>query len=217
MPRSMLESCCEGSYVCALSAEAPQVEERDARVLAALAEDADGHVAFSGLKRSLDLHQQILARTLKRLARDGLVAKEAAGYRLTDGGYAALCASGVELSPPAPRETLTVVQAVLPPTVTPKQVADALAGRWFRGLRWHGRVDGPGETALVWTNGPERTRLVVRVAGATVAVDVETASADDPGAFAAVRGVLQALAEAYAAPVPPGAPGERPSGTGLVA
>lgn len=180
--------------------DGPQPSERDASVLAELAREPDGQVAFQGLKRSLALHQQILARTLKRLERDGLVAKDRSGYRLTDQGFAALCASDTPVREAPAREVLSVVQAVLPPHVQPKDVADRLEHRWFKGLRWYGRTDGPGETTLTWVAPPDDARVVVRVSGGAVNVEIEMG--EDGAGFAAVRGILAALAEAYGPAAP---------------
>lgn len=214
----MQEACCEGQSCAAWAASvanAPVVPEREASVLAELAREPDGQVAFQGLKRSLDLHQQVLARTLKRLAKDGLVAKDRSGYRLTEQGFAALCASDAVPARATPREVLSVVQAVLPPHVASKDVADRLERRWFKGLRWYGRTDGPGETTLTWVAPPsaasagrgdalaaaagDDARVVVRLSGGAVNVEIEMG--EDGAGFAAVRGILSALAEAYG-PVP---------------
>lgn len=183
-------------------AAAPKVPERDASVLAELAREPDGQVAFQGLKRSLSLHQQVLARTLKRLAEDGLVAKDVSGYRLTEQGFAALAKSGAPRPDAPAREILSVVQAVLPPHVAPKDVADRLERRWFKGLRWYGRTDGPGETTLTWVAPPADPRVVVRVSGGAVNVEIEMV--EDGAGFVAVRGILAALAEAYGSVAPKG-------------
>lgn len=194
----MQEACCEGqsceAWMAAVAA-APEVPERDASVLAELAREPDGQVAFQGLKRSLSLHQQVLARTLKRLAEDGLVAKDVSGYRLTEQGFAALAKSGAPRFDAPAREVLSVVQAVLPPHVAAKAVADRLERRWFKGLRWYGRTDGPGETTLTWVAPPADARVVVRVSGGAVNVEIEMV--EDGAGFVAVRGILAALAEAY--------------------
>lgn len=180
----------------------PALAEREIAVLGELGRDGDARVAFQGLRRRLDLHQEALARTLRRLEREGLVAKDEKGYRLTDAGFGAL--AGRPRTAPPPKEVLPLVQALLPPHVAPDAVADLLSRRWFRGLRWYGQSDGPGETTLTWLVDGSNTVVRVRLAGASFVLEVEGATANDRRAYAAARGLLAALAELYGLPADEG-------------
>jgi len=174
--------------------EAPSsLEDREARVLTELSREGEATVAFQGLRRKLELHQEALARTLRRLERDGLVARDEGGYKLTEQGHAAL--RGVV--PEGARETLTVVQAVLPPHVDPQGVVEHLGRRWFRGLRWYGRSEAPDETTLTWLAEPGNAKVRVRVAGGTLTLEAEVLPGHHARSFGATRGVLTALAELY--------------------
>lgn len=172
------------------AAAAPTLEERERSVLAELARELDAHVSFQGLRRQLGVHQQALARTLRRLQAQGLVANDGRGYQLTDRGSAAL-RGALPLAPA--RAAVPVVQALLPPHVGAGDVTAQLARRWFGGLRWYGHSEGPGETSLRWVAG--KGMVTVRVSGGTVTLEVE--DADDASRFAAARPVLAALAELY--------------------
>lgn len=171
-----------------------QLEDRERAVLAELAREGEARVAFQGLRRRLELHQEALARTLRRLERDGLVAHDDKGYKLTEQGFAAL--RGLALHH-GRREVLPVLQAVLPPQVTAESVAEHLAHRWFRGLRWYGQSEAPGETTLTWLAEPGNGLVRVRVTGGTLSLEVEMAPASPGRSFAAARSVLSALAELY--------------------
>ncbi|HET6405791.1 MAG TPA: MarR family transcriptional regulator [Candidatus Thermoplasmatota archaeon] len=168
----------------------PALEERERSVLAELAREVDAWVTFQGLRRQLGVHQQALARTLRRLEQAGLVAHAGKGYQLTDAGFSAL--RGDRAAAPS-RPVLPVVHALLPPHVAPEAVARQLSRRWFGGLRWYGQSEGPGETSLHWM--AERTRVTVRVSPGGVTLEVEDTG--DARAFAAARPVLAALAELY--------------------
>lgn len=174
----------------ASSPPSPALEDRERSVLAELAREVDAWVSFQGLRRQLGVHQQALARTLRRLEQAGLVAHAAKGYQLTDAGFAALRVEGAR-PPTAP--VIPVVQALLPPHVPPASVAAQLSRRWFGGLRWYGMSEGPGETVLHWM--ADRARVTVRVASGSVTLEVEDGG--DERAFAATRPLLQALAELY--------------------
>lgn len=171
---------------------AAALEDRERTVLAELGREVEQWVSFQGLRRQLGVHQQALARVLRRLEAQGLVAHEGKGYQLTDAGHAALRGAGRA----ATRPVLPVMQALLPPHVQPGDVAAQLARRWFGGLRWYGQSDGPGETSLHWMAG--QTRVTLRVAPGSVHLEVED-EGQPASTFAAARPVLAALAELYGA------------------
>lgn len=166
------------------------LEDREVAVLSELAREGEARVAFQGLRRRLELHQEALSRTLRRLEGRGLVGRDAQGYKLTEQGFAALQGRRVV---DVPRQAVTVVQALLPPHVTPEGVAGHLARRWFRGLRWYGQSEAPGESTLTWLVEPGNAKVRVRVTAGSIALEVEGAGQG----FAAARAVLAALAELY--------------------
>ena len=172
------------------SALASSLEERERTILAELAREVDAWVTFQGLRRQLGVHQQALARALRRLEQQGLIAHAGKGYQLTDAGFSALRGgrSSIEARP-----VLPLVHALLPPHVQPAAVAEQLSRRWFGGLRWYGQSEGPGETSLHWM--ADRTRVTVRVSTSGVTLEVEDTG--DARAFAAARPVLAALSELY--------------------
>jgi hypothetical protein len=177
-------------------------DDRESRVLIEIARAGDAKVAFGGLRRKLGVHQEILARSLRRLARDGLVEKDGEGYRITERGYGTL--RGKRVARP-PRETLTLAQTILPPRMEGHDVALALGGRWFRGLRWYGRSEQPGETTLSWLvegNEPPHAEadppiLRIRVSGGMLAIEAESDGEPD-AALAGIRPLLAAVATLYA-------------------
>ncbi|MHB8605085.1 MAG: MarR family transcriptional regulator [Thermoplasmatota archaeon] len=171
------------------------LEERERAVLSELARDGPARVAFQGLRRRLDLHQQALTRTLARLAAAGYVAREDEGYRLTDAGLAALGATPATFA--AAREQQTVVHAILPPGLGPEEVAEQLSRRWFRGLRWYSRADTPDGTTLTWLTEPGNATVRVRVRGDAFTLESDARAGEARQATIATRGVLAALAEMY--------------------
>jgi DNA-binding HxlR family transcriptional regulator len=113
----------------------------DDRVLDAL-QGLPGRMAFSGLRRVLGAHPESLARSLRRLEREGLVER-------VDGGYRAL--AGVERSVDELTSDLRpVAQVDLPVGTSAETLLGRLAGRWFGALRWVGVVERPDGRLLSW-------------------------------------------------------------------
>lgn len=143
------------------------------------------------------------------------MAREEGGYRLAEQGFAAL--QGRRLAPAA-RSTLPLVHALLPAHVGAEQVAARLARRWFRGLRWYGIAEAPGETTLTWLAEPGGEAVRVRIAGGAVVLEVEMPPGREAKRFPAAKVVLAALAELYGlAPEEGGAAGALPAWLGVAA
>jgi DNA-binding Lrp family transcriptional regulator len=175
--------------------EHADLEDRERDVLNELARSADGQTAFQGLRRRLGLHQQALTRTLRRLERQGAVSRSKQGYSLTVQGRAAVRGQVPQIHR---GEILPVLQALLPPAVTADEVADRLARRWFRDLRWYGREDKPGEVALNWLTVDSGSLVRVRFAGGMAVLEVELGRGETLDRFPAAQAVLKAIAELYA-------------------
>lgn len=173
------------------------LEAREREVLDHLASDMDAWVSFQGLRRGLGVHQQALVRTLRRLERDGLVLHDGRGYALTASGAAALAGSSPLPPPAALAPRVPLLEAMLPPHVDARAVVEHLARRWFQGLHWHGMAEAPGESVLQWTLAGGGGRVLARVGGGTLVIELEADPA--PAAFSALRPLLGALAELYGA------------------
>lgn len=174
--------------------QASSTEPRDDRaeaVLAELAREGEARVAFQALRRQLDLHQQVLTRTLRRLEEDGLVQRDEAGYGLTEAGQALLTRPA---SAPAP--AIAVAEALLPPQVSQAHVIGHLAKRWFDGLRWYGQVVGPDETTLIWHTEPSGQAVRVRLRAHAFTLELEGPTSSK-APYLSARGLLAALAELY--------------------
>lgn len=160
---------------CYSAATGRRLEPRQARVLWELSRLGDATVAFSGVRRRLDLHPQALTRTLDRLVDAGLADRAADdegsdGYRLTEEGFRSVACCAGEAGP----RTTPLVCAVVPAHLDADDVADRLAGRWFQGLHWYGQAEGPGETTLAWLTDPDARMVRLRLVGGMLTVEAET-------------------------------------------
>ncbi len=185
----------------------PRADERtlassgrlDDRVLDAL-QGLPGRVAFSGLRRVLGAHPESLARSLRRLEREGLVER-------VDGGYRAL--AGRERSVDELTSDLrAVAQVDLPIGTSAEALLGRLAGRWFGALRWVGVVERPDGRLLSWARrdgsghvllGIDRGAL--RVYRPAMAPDDEPAETED-AAYELLVHTVEALRPTAGAPRP---------------
>jgi DNA-binding PadR family transcriptional regulator len=172
----------------------PEVGEREALVLAELGQQDRSQIAFQGLRRKLDLHQEKLSRTLRRLERDGLVQKSDGGYAITEQGITLLRGRTDVASSTRP---VRILEALLPPHLDPQAVATHLSRRWFRGLRWYGRSDSGGEIALTWLSEPGNETVKLRIGGGSLSLETDGADLHGSGSLAAARAILAAIAEIY--------------------
>jgi len=146
----------------------------DERVLSTL-EGLAGQIAFSGLRRTLRVHPESLARSLRRLEREGLVERSSDGYRALRGPRHDPVKRLDGLRP--------IAQVELPPGASTDTVLARLAGRWFGSLRWVGVVHEPTGQLLTWAgrDGTGRVLLGIRRGVLSVFVrDDPSGEEDDP-------------------------------------
>jgi len=191
----------------------PDPGRLDDRVLSAL-QGLSGRLAFSGLRRVLGTHPESLARSLRRLEREGLVER-------VDGGYRALGPPGELRGRPAP-EPRAIAAIDLPPGTTPGELLGRLAGRWFGSLRWVGLLDRPDGRLLAWARREGGRLVLLGIRGSTLSVyaspgraEDDTADAEDAAYELLVHAVEALRPAAEATPLAPStlrAFAERPLG-----
>jgi len=185
------------------SALADQLHNNDNRIISLLNQKGSNY-SFRGIMRSLDMHQQSLARALHRLEGMGFVEKTSAGYRLSiEGSKLTAQPSGQHgrptlhsLAGKEERERFVqLLQSYIPANVQAEEVASKLAGRWFKNLRWIGLVESEaGDYLLQWvcddTSGkPGRFRVNLRIVSKDIIIETDAESDTDK---------VQAMAGSYA-------------------
>lgn len=156
----------------------------DERVLDLLAE-RPGRIAFNGLRRALNVHPESLTRALKRLQREGIVARDRDGY--------ALVAPPDLDRPTVAVDSRTVASVRLPRGTQGEALLGALAGRWFGALRWLGAYERPGDPWLVWSvdGQPGHVLLGILKGQLRVMVDAPRGTPDAPELESAARDLLR--------------------------
>ncbi len=160
----------------------------DLEILRLLGDQGESTIAFQGLRRRMNIHQEKLSRALQRLEQDDLVARTPGGYTITPKGSQIVD----RWLPRATGGLETILEAYLPADVSPGFVASRLRGRWFGSLRWLGQTETPGKMILRWVT--EETGVEVRVTLTWGHLVVETDAEAGPGR----RDAFQATQEIFA-------------------
>ncbi len=149
------------------------LRDLDLDVLRTLGDD-EGRVAFQGLRRRMNVHQERLSRSLQRLGDEGLVSKGPRGYVLTDKGSAF---AHRWFSPSSPNTTI-ILQSFLPTDLSPHQLANRLEGKWFGNLRWLGAKDEPDGATLRWVTEASGVEVTLRVSWGKILVETNATERD---------------------------------------
>lgn len=158
------------------------VRHNDHKVLDLLGEDKSNY-SFKGLIRKLGIHQETLSRALHRLGDLGLVEKSDAGYRLSEKGKM-FTRTGAK-----PRIAyVPLFQTYIPPNVDVSEIVRVLAGKWFKGLRWLGMIEGEMGHMLQWVNENNSFQLNLRIVNNYVTIESNASSDSDK---------LEAMISAY--------------------
>jgi hypothetical protein len=164
----MKTECEEKGRQPRIETEVCSVNESDQAVIRALEADG-GTMAFQGLRRRMNIHQEKLSRALQRLEGDGLIHHTSQGYILTQKGssYAQRW-----LGEP-PKAYSTILQSFLPGDMSPTIMANHLEGRWFHNLRWQGIRDDGDHLVLRWVTEATGVEVVLHLSWGQVRVETD--------------------------------------------
>lgn len=127
------------------SFDSSYLSQRDTEVLSLLEQEDLTAFTFDGLKRRLGLHQETLSRILTRLEEEGIIKKEASGYRVTPR------IESMKLAPAnGKEENVPLLQTYLPSNTQVQRLITNLRGKWFGLLRWFGLSENEKGVALKW-------------------------------------------------------------------
>jgi hypothetical protein len=177
------------------------IRDNDLEVLKALRSN-QGHVAFQGLRRQMNMHQEKLSRALQRLEADGLVVHTPKGYSLSVRGLS--ITRNVLLVPP--KIYTTILQSMLPGNMSPVELSRHIEGRWFGDLRWLGSKEEGDELVLKWMLGDQGTEVLLKLRWGQLIVETD---ASEEGAlnlaFIAAHRILHFILQPFKDGFGPGA------------
>jgi DNA-binding MarR family transcriptional regulator len=121
----------------------------DIKILSLLNQEGGSNYSFKGLMRQLNLHQQSLTKSLRRLEGLELIDKSDIGYRLSKTGQMILsknssnllaeCLSGIREK--GNEKYSQLFQIRVPISIEPREIAYTLIGKRFNNIRWSGLIE----------------------------------------------------------------------------
>ncbi|MGD0450361.1 MAG: MarR family transcriptional regulator [Candidatus Bathyarchaeia archaeon] len=144
------------------------LSERDADVLALIENEDLAIFTFDGLKRRTGLHSETLSRILNRLEQEGIVKKEAEGYRVTPK------ITELKLHQPRKEEQATpLIQTFLPSDLMTQQLILSLKGKWFGVLRWLGISENNQGVTLKWITEDGGIQIAANIQGTALNIEAK--------------------------------------------
>jgi DNA-binding HxlR family transcriptional regulator len=144
------------------------LSERDADVLALIETEDLAIFTFDGLKRRTGLHSETLSRILNRLEQEGIVRKEAEGYRVTPK------ITQLKLHQPRKEKQATpLIQTFLPSDLHTQQLILSLKGKWFGVLRWLGISENNQGITLKWITEDGGIQIAANIQGTALNIEAK--------------------------------------------
>jgi DNA-binding Lrp family transcriptional regulator len=142
--------------------------ERDTDVLSVINSEDLTVFTFDGLKRRLGLHPETLSRILARLEQEGLLKKEAHGYRVSPR------ITRLKLHEPENDENhVPLLQTYLPSNMQVQHLIANLNGKWFGLLRWFGLSENSRGVTLKWVTEDGGIQINARIEDSTLSIEAK--------------------------------------------
>lgn len=131
-----------------------ELHDNDNKVLILLKGNANGDSSytFNGLVRELNMHQQSLSRSIKRLINLGLIEQiKHCGFRLTKlGRHLDMATISMNSNNKYRKYTQLAYLDMHFTKFDIDSITSKLTGKWFENLRWVGRINDSGVSVLKW-------------------------------------------------------------------
>jgi DNA-binding transcriptional ArsR family regulator len=161
--------------------EETEFDDRELEVLRFLSNEQNAHYSFQGLRRRLGLHQETLARTLKRLEDAHAIERSPDGYSLKSN--VASYSFNVQTNQPVPKP---IIDAYLPSEIDVTILFQKLRGRWFSNFRWLGYSRDGEQLAMTWISEDGQIELQARIMGGKITIAADSlVNTQDSGHVAA--------------------------------
>jgi len=142
--------------------------ERDTDVLSVINSEDLTVFTFDGLKRRLGLHPETLSRILARLEQEGLLKKEANGYKVSPK------ITKLKLHEHGDDENhVALLQTYLPSNIQVQHLIANLNGKWFGSLRWFGLSETNRGITLKWVTEDGGIQINATIEDSTLSIEAK--------------------------------------------
>jgi len=154
------------SAVAPLDGPVGEAGTKEEKIMGFLSSENLSSFTFDGVRRGLGMHPESLSRALDRLEEDGFLTR-------TDEGYSVVRSFEYSRVAASSRETIPLMQTVLPRGFRVEYLAPRLVGSWFGSLRWLGLSKNEQETVLNWTTENGGVLVRARFGGSSLSVEAK--------------------------------------------
>ena len=174
------------------------LRQNDIDILKILSENEDENTiatfSFNGLKIKLDIHQEILSRSLKRLKELGLIYKTKLGYKTTENGKIIFSKlkrmSNEKRSNP---KYTQIMQVSVPFRLPNQQIVQNLSGKWFNSLRWIGMIQNVTGYQLKWIDIEDFIEIVLYLSNNNIIIETNDNPVNISKAFGYSTSIIESI------------------------
>ena len=172
------------------------LRQSDIDILKILSENQDENTiatfSFNGLKIRLNLHQEILSRSLKRLKELGLINKTKLGYKSTKyGKITFLKLKRISNEKRSNQKYTQIMHVSVPFRLPNQQIVQNLSGKWFSSLRWIGMIQNVTEYQLKWKDIEDFIEIILYLSNNNIIIETN----DNPVYISKVFGYSTSIIE----------------------
>ena len=174
------------------------LRKTDIDILKILSENEDENTiaifSFNGFKIRLNLHQEILSRSLKRLKELGLISKTKLGYKSTKNGKIIFSKlKKISNQKKGEQKYYQIIQISVPFILPNQQIVQSLSGKWFNSLRWIGMTQNVSAYQLKWKDIEDFIEIVVYLSNNNISIETNDNPLKISKAFGYSTRIIEAI------------------------
>ncbi len=174
------------------------LRKTDIDILKILSENEDDNTiaifSFNGFKIRLNLHQEILSRSLKRLKELGLIYKTKLGYKSTKNGKIIFSKLKKISNEKRDEQKYNQILQISVPFILPnQQIVQNLSGKWFNSLRWIGMTQNASEYQLKWKDIEDFIEIVIYLTNNNISIETNNSPLKISKAFGYSTRIIEAI------------------------
>ena len=174
------------------------LRQSDIDILKILSENEDENTiatfSFNGLKIKLNLHQEILSRSLKRLKELGLIYKTKLGYKSTKNGkIIILKLKRISNEKRSNLKYTQIMQVSVPFRLPNQQIVQNLSGKWFSNLRWIGMIQNVTGYQLKWKDIEDFIEIVLYLSNNNIIIETNDNPVNISKAFGYSTSIIESI------------------------